>query len=598
MSKSLDTDELIDRIKNDEKKRGYLAEPMAFTNFQTESSNTEEITSIDINGDFLHSQLLLESLLTMKPSNNERRSLITHCRAKYQNSTSDLRKIDEFESNYSTEQALFWYTQDCFLYRMLNKAFRSQDIDTLYLMRHVIRDIHKQIIEQNHEVPITVPKVYRAQLISKEELKCFEIGNLISMNSFFSTTLDPTYALFLLPESNMQEQLTGVLFEIDITPHLRSAKPFADITSKSAFPSESEILFMAGSIFRIADMRTENESNYRIQLLLSGDGDHRLKPLFEHMRNDIPSECPSIGYGIVLTNASKLEQAERFFRNVLSELPSEDPLTMHCYHQLGNVFDDQGDFDKSLEYFEKALEKKLELLDTDNPSLANTYTCCGVAYLRKNELQRALSSYEKALNIFKKAYGENHEDVAMCLFNIGDVKVFENKFNEALEMFQQALNIWSVCLPENHSDLGRVHMALGNVHNELKNTDEALNHFDTALDIMSNSLPNIHHELALLYDRMGSLYYSTGDNTTAEEYLMEGLSIKQNLYPSDHSSMVDSYHAMGLICKDRGEYQRAVELLEKAVAIHTKYLPADHESSVQLQEDLTEAKAAVENSQT
>jgi tetratricopeptide (TPR) repeat protein len=83
------------------------------------------------------------------------------------------------------------------------------------------------------------------------------------------------------------------------------------------------------------------------------------------MRDDIPPECIPLTYGIVLANAGKIEQAENFFRNVLKDLPADDSLVIHCYHQLGNVLDDRGKYQESLEYFEKALAKKLQMLPAE-----------------------------------------------------------------------------------------------------------------------------------------------------------------------------------------------------------------------------------------
>ncbi|CAF4557912.1 unnamed protein product, partial [Rotaria sp. Silwood2] len=151
---------------------------------------------------------------------------------------------------------------------------------------------------------------------------------------------------------------------------------------------------MAGSIFRIIGIHLENDGVNAVQLVLCSNDDHDLKTLLEHMRKDIPQACIPITYGIVLANAGKPEQAERYFLNVLKELPADDPLVTHCYHQLGNVLDDRGKYEESLEYFEKALAKKLEILAANDPSVANTLTCCGGGYLRKDEFERALNSYQ------------------------------------------------------------------------------------------------------------------------------------------------------------------------------------------------------------
>lgn len=591
---SIEIDKLIDKIRSDERRRTYWLEPLGFNIFQNDGSDVEDSTSTEINGQFLHSQLLLESLLTMNSDIIERTSSISYFRREYIDNARVLEKIDEFESTYVADRALFWYTQDSFFYRVLNKAFRIQNIDALYLMRVFIRDIQHQLVEQQRSVPSSVTQVYRGQLISKLELEHFKIGELISMNSFFSTTLERAHATFLLPDESPEGELTSVIFEININEYLSSTKPFANITTKSAFPDESEVLFMAGSIFRITDTDLKIDSISVIKLCLCNDDDHNLRKLFEYMREDIPLECHSLTYGIVLANASKVEQAEKFFRNVLNELPADDPLITHVYHQLGNVLDDRGEYQESLDFYEKALAKKLEILPGDSPSIANTYTCCGVAYLRKNQLNRALEFYQKALNIYKKECGDDDDqNVAMCLYNIGDVKMFEKNFEESISMYEQALNIWIKCLPENHPDIARAHMAIAHVQVELLLGNQALKHYIEALNIMKNSLPPIHHELAALYDHIGTLYYSTGDNETAQDYFQASLEIKQKLYSSDHQAMADSYHSLGLIYKEYGDYQKAITLLEQALVIQNKFFPPDHEASIRLRNDLEEAKTSL-----
>ena len=588
---SLEVDHLVEKIESDERRRSQGSEPLVFNTFQTDSSSEEDNTSTEINGEFLHSQLLLHSLLTMNTANNDKASPITYFRKEYEDSAIGLRKIDEFESTYSADQALFWYTQDSFFYRLLNKAFRVQNIDVLYLLRTFIRDILNQLIEQQNRTPLSFDQVYRGQLMSRLELETFQVNTLISMNSLFSTTLERAHALFLLPEGGLEGNLVPVLFQINISNDLSGAKPFANIADKSAFPDEFEVLFMAGSIFRITGIDLNIDGISVIHLSLCGDNDHNLQKLFEHMREDIPPECIPLTYGIVLSNASKNEQAERFFRNVIKDLSVDDPLLTHCYHQLGNVLDERGEYQASLEYYEKALTRKLQILSEDDPSLANTYTCCGVAYLRKNQFDRALEFYQKALNIYKQAYGEDDQDVAMCLFNIGDVKVFQKRFEESVHMHEQALNIWTKYLPENHPDLARSHMAIAVAQNELLLGNEALEHYKKALDIVTNSLPPIHPTIASLYDSIGKLYYSTGNNQCAHEYFEAAFNLKQKLYSADHLNMAESYHNIGLIYKENGDWRKATSLLEQALTIQNNFFPPDHEASIRLLKDLKETKA-------
>jgi len=91
-------DKLVDKINSDERRRNHGLEPLMFNIFQTDSSEEEDSTSTEINGEFLHSELLLDSLLTMNTNSKEKAaaSAIAYFRKEYEDSAIGLRKIDEF----------------------------------------------------------------------------------------------------------------------------------------------------------------------------------------------------------------------------------------------------------------------------------------------------------------------------------------------------------------------------------------------------------------------------------------------------------------------------------------------------------------------
>lgn len=94
-------------------------------------------------------------------------------------------------------------------------------------------------------------RIYRGQLMSNDELKFLRVavGQFISINSFFSTTVNRDIALFFLGDSTIINNLQRILFEIDADPHLDGIKPFANISLVSYCPDEEEILMMIGSVF-------------------------------------------------------------------------------------------------------------------------------------------------------------------------------------------------------------------------------------------------------------------------------------------------------------------------------------------------------------
>jgi len=82
-------------------------------------------------------------------------------------------------------------------------------------------------------------------------------GAYVYINSFLSTTLDQAYSTFLIAGAQSGDT-EPVVFEIDADPRVVNLDGFADISSHSDFPDEKEVLFMAGSMFSVVNIREEN----------------------------------------------------------------------------------------------------------------------------------------------------------------------------------------------------------------------------------------------------------------------------------------------------------------------------------------------------
>ena len=51
----------------------------------------------------------------------------------FENNPKELIIIQEFEIKYDRSKAIGWYTRECCLYRILNKALRIQNTDALFI---------------------------------------------------------------------------------------------------------------------------------------------------------------------------------------------------------------------------------------------------------------------------------------------------------------------------------------------------------------------------------------------------------------------------------------------------------------------------------
>jgi hypothetical protein len=227
------------------------------------------------NKQFIAFQLLLDILLRLEPTQYAKDELIQFSRSKYQDDPIELRKINEFNNEYHSDDAMKWFTKDCFLYRLLNQSLRSEIIDCIVKMRYFIHDLHNQLAQLQ---PSSIQSLngqtnfilYRGQTMKINQLNEIRenINGFISMNSFLSATQDKQVAIVFSGDgrtTNSDE--ISVIYEMLINTNIRST-PYAKI--ESVMTDEKEILFSMGSIFRIGeiDKFPDHDKVYRVKLTM------------------------------------------------------------------------------------------------------------------------------------------------------------------------------------------------------------------------------------------------------------------------------------------------------------------------------------------
>jgi tetratricopeptide (TPR) repeat protein len=531
-------DELISQIRSDQEKQpsNKTKEPLTFTTFNPNVTK-EQLTS-GLNGEFIHSQLLIDCILQIKSTSADINELISLCEQEYQDDKKQLPLVQKFKREYSSDRALLWYTGDAFVYLMLNRALRTQNIHLLFLFRFLIRDLENQLKDNRCTSRLTV---YRGQLMSNKEFETLKksVEELISINSFLSTSLDRSSAYSFLRDSN---DLERVLFEIDADPKIRGVKPFANITSLSSYPEEEEVLFMLGSIFRLVNITRDRNGVWTVKLTLCSDHDHDLKAVFNHMKSqDMQGELDLVILGDVLQRMGKYNEAEKYYRRCLRELPSDDYKNISiCYYALGRLADSKGDYETSLKWFNKSLEIDMEFLKPDDPNIANTHNSIANIYQMNGDYNQALESYNKALTIFQRALGESDPHVATCLNNIGAVYQRQKKYSEALGYYHKALAIRKKHLPADHPDIGASYNNIGIVHRHLGDSDQALEQYNLALRIYKRSLPPQHPDIAMTLGNIGIVYEEKHNWKQALSYYKEAAAIYNQAYSSTHPDVVQT----------------------------------------------------------
>jgi len=471
-------------IQSDQEKSDEL---FSFSIFKTTNNQDQSNT-------FIYFQLLLDCLLRMKIDLPDRIPLISFCRKLFKNNQIQLDIIDEFERTYSSDQALVWYQRDTCFSKILNKALALQNIEILFLFRFFLRDLQKQLQQNQYPSPI---RLYRSEIITNDELESLKnsMGEFISIHSFFSMKFDRQLAMSDLVFS---ENVQGILFEIDLDPQLDNIKPFSMINS-------SEILIMSGSIFRLIDIHFIDKQFSIIRIELSNEN---FQSVFNSMKNKIGYDDQQINLitlGNLLWKMDRLDEAEKYYLNLI-DLVSSDQANL--YYHLGHIYSDKNDYDSSLKYYKKSLDIWMKSNDTN---LANNYNAIATNYWKKGDYKQAYESFNKALEIFKQIYGEDHMTVAMCLNNMGTVISNEKNYTEALNYYLKALNLFQKYLSMNHPNLASLHCNISTIYKNLHQIDSALEHLNLSLNIYEQVLPLNHPNISIMLKNIAFLYEQKED---------------------------------------------------------------------------------------
>lgn len=501
--------------------------------------NEDDDSTTGLNGEYIHSQQFLNVIQRMKRRSTDSTEFRTLFTEEYDSNMIQLNNLNEYETRYKPERALWWYSRDFFLYRMVNKALRAQNVNVLVLLRSFIRDVHRELKRRQCRSPI---RVFRGQRMSTGELDVLQhaIGELISTKSFLSTSIHEYTARDFLGSGTPKNGLYSVLFMIDADPGTigdDSTKPFADISSQSNFPSEGEVLFTPGSIFRLTNIDCETNGIRIVRMTLCDDRDSDVRHLLEDMTIH-RKKTDFRALGDALKDMGKFDLAEVYLRRSLDELLPDDPSITFLYISLVEISEGRNDTATNIHWLEKSIELCQRIQSLDSLRQGQTQNLIGEVHRLKGDYDQALEAYNKALSIFGEANPMNHGSIAIIYDNICRVYQAQNKYEEALRFAEQSLDLRQTYFPQYHRELRKSYYLRGIVHLRLCYYDLALENFEHCLKIKQKSLPPRHPEIGTIYQNIGLVYEGKNEFQQALTYLNKALDTYRFELSSHHPDVV------------------------------------------------------------
>ncbi|CAF0926504.1 unnamed protein product [Adineta steineri] len=522
-----------DVIKSINEKIKCIGKPLECVSFYDQHQKSTRILPTQ-SGEHLWFQLFHEVIGHLPHDNEAKKEMLSVCREYYRNNPRYLNDIDKFDENYDTNECIRWYTKNTFVYRMINKALRTEDIEQLYRFRFYIADLSKHLAQEYKKMKnrnIEKMVLYHGASLKKEELEILKLmkGKIFATNGYWSTSLDRSCAVEF---SQSDPDAIPVLFEIKWNLHdCNDSIIFADISHLSEF-DEKEHLVDADSIFQIEKIEEEIVDNVKLDvfyLKASGEGQELAKQYIEEYRQEMKYESPRIMLGILLKRIGKFDQSLDYFKELLKN-PGKEKLS-RIHHRIGIALTHRDECPLALEHLKKAYDLSLEVDQSDEINLARLYHDKGLVFKTQGKFSQALQWHWKAIHIIGETHILKNRLSADIYSSIGHYYLCKKDYVEADCCYQKALEIRQSCLPLNHAHHAFSYINLSKKYNSEGNYKKALDYNLRALELRQKCLLPDHLNIASSLHHVGKMYYKNKDSDKALDYYWKSLEMTKKCLP-------------------------------------------------------------------
>ncbi|MBK9248935.1 MAG: tetratricopeptide repeat protein [Ignavibacteria bacterium] len=229
-----------------------------------------------------------------------------------------------------------------------------------------------------------------------------------------------------------------------------------------------------------------------------------------------------------------------------------------AYNYLGTIARLRGNYQNSLEYYQKSLTLFEAIEDTNRISVV--IGNIGIVYRNLSDYQMAIECYEKALKIAQDS--GNKEEMARNTGNLGNIYLIMGLYTAALENYNRAIVI--------EDDLGNISRKaihtgnIGSIYFHFKEYSLALEYYFNAL--------NIHEQLgeklgiAIQSGNIAGVHLSKKDYRAALEYYQNALDIYLSL--DNKPGIAKLKNVIGFMNHNLGSFQDAMECFKQALTLY------------------------------
>ena len=491
-------------------------------------------------------------VLVATPYNSEeaKKQMLRKCRQICRYNRHELSEIKKFEETYCSHDAIKWYTKPCFLFRLINNALRSEDPLALYTFRYFIFDLSANLAIARPTSMDSI-QLYRGSKIRREEIEGLDVGSIVAVNGFFSSSRNRDIAEMFIdicpmtgmsPSRNRNDKIQYALFEILIEQNGLSDVVVADACAQSHITDEEEMIFDLGTVFAITSIDYDSTRFlWNIKITPSSTAVQLAKEYDLYVLDRLKEFDPNILFGRILTtNLAKYSHALTFYHYLLRTLPPNSEQRPNIYFELARTYRFQGKYEPAIKYFQAARLLQRRRLPQWEFEYGTTLAGLGTVYLEMGNSEKALRVFEEASVCFRNYPFDYNYETIFHSNRLSYAYYLEHQYERAFNLLITALDVYKRKMPADHPSHAQAWHNMGLVQRGLGNRDQALAAFKEALRMRKARLSPDHPYIARTYYQMSLLYEDLGEMQLALEHAKLALSIQQLKLPSKHVELKES----------------------------------------------------------
>jgi tetratricopeptide (TPR) repeat protein len=542
--------------------------------------SVQSLTENNINNGVYYKYLLFIELLKQMPQTDQaKETMLKKSEDYYRTQEASLKQIDEFRQSYTFDKALRWYTRDTFVYRLVNLAFRTEDITLWYIFRFYITDLCRQLEkiyrEQEENFGHRRLILYRGQSrISTKELEDIKssIGGLVATTGFFSTSFDEEVAGKFVLGASTTHDYAPVFFEIVVDTNNTKNLIFADVfkslsaqkESNTLVAGEREILFNIGSVFKITNVYYHtNKSLWYITMEGTDEGTSLVKNQIKLIIEKFQIQNMNLLFGKHILNMGYYSAAECYFQQMLQELPKNHKDIPLIYHFIGDIKMRITNWNEALTNFNRAYMLKRKSHSGKHPDFAITWNNIGNYHIAIGNYDLALLSYQNSLKYVKDSF-----NIAITKLNIASILIMNGQYLQALEVCRESLCLLQQIEPCPKGEFVRCHGLIGDIHHAQQEYDDAEASYLCAFAIAKKYLLMDDRRLIKCIEALAIMYQKqdSNNNNRSIDFCREYLLLYQKDLPENHISIAYILMILGKLSDKIDYYERALSIFEKTIS--------------------------------